>query len=91
MNKATQFTLDWIFYNNHDQRFKKAISVDDLKLMVIRQLGGYVSDSFIKGAKLVKWESVFRAIGCYQWLFIASAMYALMYAPFSIINYNKNR
>lgn len=57
----TDMTFQWIYHNKHHIEFSQAKDVDDLKRMVMKKMEP-IDDSFIRGAKLVKWDVVYKVV-----------------------------
>lgn len=64
VNLATLRTLQWITYRGYKLIFSTATSVSDLKRKVATQLfrGEKPTASFIKGAKITNWETVYKFV-----------------------------
>lgn len=57
----TEITFQWIYHNGYELEFSDAKNVDELKKMVKVKMNP-ITDSFAKGARLVKWDVVFKVL-----------------------------
>lgn len=62
-NKATEITSAWISTNGYWKEIKNLKSVDEFKRWVLKKVwkGEAPSESFIKGARIINWESLYKA------------------------------
>ena len=53
-----------MYIGNHFDHYSKAQSVDELKRMVFKRCEPHITnmDTFSRGAKLVDWNSLYKAI-----------------------------